>query len=63
MFMFTGVDDDYDTAVQDIQSTQNDLQQYLDKQKTRLGCRVNSDFIFYIIYTFRLQSKILGSPC
>ncbi|XP_045216870.2 DNA mismatch repair protein Msh6-like isoform X2 [Mercenaria mercenaria] len=34
-----GVDPDYDKATRDIESTQSSLQQYLDKQKTRLGCR------------------------
>lgn len=35
----SGVDKEYDDAVRDIKSTQDSLQQYLDKQKARIGCR------------------------
>ncbi|KAH3713470.1 hypothetical protein DPMN_073263 [Dreissena polymorpha] len=35
-----GVDEEFDLATSDIGSTEDRLKQYLDRQKTRLGCRV-----------------------
>ncbi|KAK2165845.1 hypothetical protein NP493_1348g00035 [Ridgeia piscesae] len=37
-----GVDPDYDTAIEDIKETRQELDTYLDKQKQRLGCRTLS---------------------
>ena len=37
-----GVDEEYDRAVEDIQSTEKQLKEYLDRQKTRIGCRVRT---------------------
>ncbi|KAJ8321863.1 hypothetical protein KUTeg_000334 [Tegillarca granosa] len=36
----SGVDPEYDQAISDIKSTERKLNDYLEKQKTRLGCRV-----------------------
>ncbi|XP_033727077.1 LOW QUALITY PROTEIN: DNA mismatch repair protein Msh6-like [Pecten maximus] len=34
-----GVDEDYDQAISDIQATERSLNLYLDRQRTRLGCK------------------------
>lgn len=34
-----GVDEDYDSAINDMKSTEKALDSYLEKQRTRLGCR------------------------
>ncbi|WAR00452.1 MSH6-like protein [Mya arenaria] len=34
-----GVDSEYDRAIDDMRKTENNLKDYLDKQKTRIGCR------------------------
>jgi hypothetical protein len=39
-----GVDPEYDQAINDIQSTERELNEYLEKQKKILGCRV-CDFV------------------
>lgn len=36
-----GVIPEYDNAISDIADTKDRLQEYLDKQKKRLGCRVS----------------------
>jgi hypothetical protein len=40
LHILAGVDPEYDQAVSDIQSTERELNDYLEKQKKILGCRV-----------------------
>ena len=61
----TGVDPDYDTAVDDIKATRQELDDYLDKQKQRLSCRVSLmltacvNFIsFFDIYLFNAVKDV-----
>ena len=41
IFVFVGVDAEYDIAQMDIKMTTRELDDYLDQQRSRLGCRVN----------------------
>ena len=51
-----GVDADFDMAINDIDTTKQRLEDYLDQQKKRLGCRVGRTKILFCI-TFRLSKS------
>lgn len=47
-FDVTGVNEPYDQALDDIKACKSWLDQYLDKQRKRLNCRVSKNLMFLI---------------
>ena len=56
-----GVDEDYDAAMQDIQSTKARLNDYLEQQKKRLGCKVRTSSVSSKL--FSLENHLLLIQC
>ena len=60
----TGVDNDYDEAMLDIRHTETQLQEYLEKQKQGLGCKVCTHYCIGFAGTlYRLTYNLfIGYP-
>ena len=52
-----GMDPEYDQAVNDIQRAKQALDDYLDRQKKRLGCKVGAHWLVYLDWDYDISIR------